>query len=261
MNSGRFIWQELVTDDLAISREFYAELLGWEIRQAADSTAAYEVISVDGSPIGAMHTCDGSGAPAHWLPFIQAADIETVCTRAVSRGGDVIRAQYEHPDFGTGALLADLDGALFVAVDASGGPHAATDMVAWHAIGGRNARQTANFYAEVLDFDVMAHPFTNPAEGFLALCSGGLLAASVFGHNGAVPSTWFHYFSVADLEVSRSMATFLGGKCCTPVMTIAGIGRMAGIIDPTGASFFLAEQELGGVMQQRSAADMVVARS
>ena len=250
MNAGRFVWQELVTDDLAVSREFYAELLGWAIRQAADATSSYEVISVDGAPIGAMHTCDGSGAPSHWLPFIQATDIERVCRRTVDRGGDVIRADFPHSEFGPGALLADLNGALFVAVDSITDTLIGTGAVAWHAIGGRDARQTANFYADVLDFEIMAHPFTNPSDGYLALCSGGSLAAGVFGHNGAPASTWFHYFPVADLDVTRAMAMFLGGKCCTPVMTIAGIGRMAGIIDPTGASFFLMEPEPGSVLER-----------
>jgi predicted enzyme related to lactoylglutathione lyase len=260
MSVGRFIWQELVTDDLTVSREFYAELLGWDIRQAADATDAYEVISVDGSPIGAMHTCDGSGAPAHWLPFIQAADIEAVCVRAVERGGDVIRAQYEQPDFGPGALLADLDGALFVAVDAPSDHCAGSEVVGWRAIGGRNAWQTATFYADVLGFDVMAQPFADPADGFLALCSGGSLAAGVFGHHGAAAATWFQYFAVDDLEVTRTTATYLGGKRSTPVMTIAGIGKMAGIVDPTGASFFLVQREPGGVLRRRAADELISRR-
>jgi predicted enzyme related to lactoylglutathione lyase len=55
-----------------------------------------------------------------------------------------------------------------------------------------------------------------------------------------VPAHWNVYFTVAELEASLKIVTEQGGKVLVPPVSI-GVGRIAVISDPTGATLTLYE--------------------
>jgi predicted enzyme related to lactoylglutathione lyase len=250
MGSGRFIWHELVTEDRFVGR-FYEELFGWEIHSRRNLASDYDVIHAGDQEIGGLAAQDGSGTATHWLPFIETPGLlEAACERAIAAGGDVIQGPRDWRAMGQTALLADPDGALAMAIelypDHSRDLPNAAEGVPWRAVGGRDAMATAAFYAEVFGFETRPHPVAASPNGYQLLCSGDAPAAGVFGHGGRLPSRWHVHFPVVDLDRTRGQATALGGRACTPAMTIPGIGRMCGVIDPAGAIFYLLEADVAG---------------
>ncbi len=51
-----------------------------------------------------------------------------------------------------------------------------------------------------------------------------------------MPPTWVLYVTVSDVETTIALCQKLGGKVLVPPMDIPGVGRMAVIADPQGAS-------------------------
>jgi predicted enzyme related to lactoylglutathione lyase len=254
MGAGKFVWQELITPDIATARAFYADLLGWDIRDVdMGPIGSYPMIHVDGTPIGGFDRSDGSDAGPHWLPYIEVPDtVETASEAAVTAGGDVIRAAQEIPGVGRGALLADPEGALFMAfedlpenkgVDAPVVWPPPPGAVSWYAVGTSDGRKAAEFYAAVFGYDAIDSPQEGTPDDYLVLTTGETMHAGVMTHGGTMPSQWLLYFAVAGIHVTLAKAVEMGGQATTPVVTIPGLGKIAGLIDPTGALFFVHQPE------------------
>src|SRR5260221_1242601 len=47
---GKFVWADLVTDDIPAARKFYSQLFGWTFRTVGD----YVVVCNDDRPLGGM---------------------------------------------------------------------------------------------------------------------------------------------------------------------------------------------------------------
>jgi predicted enzyme related to lactoylglutathione lyase len=60
-------------------------------------------------------------------------------------------------------------------------------------------------------------------------------------HMEHVPSHWNSYITVDDLDAALQKVESAGGKVTMPKMKVMTAGKMAGIADPTGASFMLWE--------------------
>ena len=51
---GRFVWHDLVTDDVAASQTFYAALLGWEFEPTTRAGRPYVIARSGGQPTGGI---------------------------------------------------------------------------------------------------------------------------------------------------------------------------------------------------------------
>jgi predicted enzyme related to lactoylglutathione lyase len=51
------------------------------------------------------------------------------------------------------------------------------------------------------------------------------------------PPFWACYVTVDDIDATAARCSALGGKVCMPPMDIPGVGRMAVLQDPQGATF------------------------
>src|SRR5262252_9538448 len=68
IDSGRFVWQDLITQDAAACRSFYERWLGWEFAERTRQGKPYLVASKDGSPFaGIVEVKDPRVARAAWL--------------------------------------------------------------------------------------------------------------------------------------------------------------------------------------------------
>ncbi len=257
MGAGTFIWIELITPDIETATPFYAALLGWDIREVEmGPIGTYSMIHVNGRAIGGFDRSDGSAAGPHWLPYIEVPDtVEAASEAAVAAGGDIIRAAQDIPGVGRGALLADPEGALFMAFEdlpENKGVDAPVDWppplgaVSWYAVGSSDGHTAARFYSAVFGYDAVDSPQAGTPDDYLVLKTGETMHAGIMTHGGTMPSQWLLYFTVADIGAARAQAAELGAQIATPVMTIPEIGKMGGLVDPTGALVFLHQPERTG---------------
>jgi len=114
---GAPCWFELYARDLAQSTSFYAELFGYELRNATGlGGAPYVQLGIGkGAAGGAMQLRPEWGEmPPMWAVYFQTDDLDAAIARAESHGGDLLMAASEVPGVGRFAMLCDPQGASFM---------------------------------------------------------------------------------------------------------------------------------------------------
>lgn len=250
-----FVYHDLMTTDAERARRFYGALLPWELTPRDVSGVPYTDIRVAGAPFGGIMPLDPAhGIPSHWMSYVQVADLDAACARVAPAGGTVRLGPHPIPD-GSGrfAILQDPTGA-YVSLLQMVAPLPSPDVPApggawWHELITPDPVRAGAFYAAVVGWtveDAMTMPDGSRYRFFKAgdRNVGGLMACPP----GAPPvAAWQLY--VALEEVAAVMPTVahaqrLGATVAWPVMDVPGVGRMAGIQDPTGAHLALGAAEM-----------------
>ena len=110
---GKFVWHDLVTDDVSKAKEFYAALFGWSFEKSGE----YTLILNNGTPIGGMLEIkpdSQSKAEAVWLPSMSVADVDKSIAYVKSQKGEVLKGPIDMEERGRGVLVSDPHGAQLV---------------------------------------------------------------------------------------------------------------------------------------------------
>jgi uncharacterized protein len=109
---GAFIWSELSTSDLAKSKAFYGDVLGW----GWGGSDEYAEAQVAGRTIGGVMPRPKempAEVPDNWLVYFGSSDVDADSSRAVELGGTVVVPPTDIPSTGRFAVLMDPQGAAF----------------------------------------------------------------------------------------------------------------------------------------------------
>lgn len=100
---GRIAWFDLSTTDLARSKAFYAELLGWEFAPVQGTDQAAEIV-VGGAGIGTLRVADGAISVFNGVVYVQVTDLPASCQRATELGASIAPGFPFNLPGGTGAI-------------------------------------------------------------------------------------------------------------------------------------------------------------
>src|SRR5262245_51448076 len=118
---GKFVWADLVTDDVPAARRFYGRLFGWTFRDIG----GYVVAANDERPLCGMfqrsRPADRPDARPRWFGHISVGNVEKTQRTVTKAGGRVLVAPQKFPGRGEQAIFADSEGALFGAIKSSSG--------------------------------------------------------------------------------------------------------------------------------------------
>ena len=117
-NHGRFIWYELMTNDVDGAKRFYDDVVGWHHEDMpGPHDMTYTVVKANGDGVGGMMPIPADakamGVPPNWSGYICVDDCDAAAAKIKSLGGQVIRAPEDIPDIGRFAVVADPQGAVF----------------------------------------------------------------------------------------------------------------------------------------------------
>ena len=87
-HEGKFVWNDLITDDVVSAKAFYGPLLGW-IFEEMDH---YTVIENNGTNIGGIYQVEAgeeSHGAARWISSLSVADVDEAASLVVEEGGQV----------------------------------------------------------------------------------------------------------------------------------------------------------------------------
>lgn len=243
---GKFVWADLVTDDVPAARKFYAQLFGWTFRDLGN----YTIAANDERPLGGMFQrakpADASAKP-RWFGYLSVPNVaraEQVVTKA---GGKTLAAPQKMPKRGEQAVFADTEGAVFGVVKSSAGdpqdfqPEPG-DWI-WIQLLSRDAKKAAEFYRAVGGYDVIENTATNRASDYV-LASEGYARATVRtipGNYEQVKPNWLPFVRVKSVPESVAQTRQLGGKVLIEPKAEVFQGKVAVIADPTGAAIGLLE--------------------
>jgi predicted enzyme related to lactoylglutathione lyase len=237
---GKFIWFDLVTDDLAASRAFYGAVFGWTFHATGPGAGDYTVVQLGGRAIGGMLMPQGA-TPAHarWISLMSVADAAGVAQRTQLSGGKVLVEPHAVPARGTHALLADPEGAVFGVLHSSSGdttdaPVSDGDFF-WVDLFSKDPAGAAAFYRSLMGYAV--HPYAPEGLGVkrLLLSAQGVARAGI----GELPrsdmrAAWLPYVLVGDVPQTLERVARHGGRVLLAPRTEVLDGQLAIVADPRG---------------------------
>lgn len=122
METGRFVWHDLASEDVERAADFYAAAFGWQCRTAQANGGVYLRLSVGGRDVASLYRIGERarerGMRAHWTPYVAVRSIDAAAAQTVSAGGTVLVRPFEVVEPGACvvariAMIADPDGAIF----------------------------------------------------------------------------------------------------------------------------------------------------
>jgi uncharacterized protein len=233
---GKFVWADLVTDDVPVARKFYAQLFGWQFWDMGNYTIALN----DERPLCGMfqrlRPKDRVAEP-RWFGYISVGSVERAQGAVTKAGGRVLAAPRQMPKRG-------------VVKSSAGDPE---DFLAepgdwiWIQLLSRDARKAAEFYRKVAGYDVVENTANNRLNDYV-LTSKGYARATVRtipSANTQVQPTWLPFVRVKNVGESAAQAKQLGGKVRIEPKPELFDGKVAVIADPTGAVIGILEWREG----------------
>ena len=242
--TGKFVWHDLLTDDVELATRFYSELLGWEFERGSRLGRPYYLARLDGAYVGGvvpLKPREPRRRVSQWVGYVSVPSVEQAARKAEAAGGSVARGPLNVGDVGRAALVRDPAGAPFGLATAAAGDPAdesdpATGRFFWMEYLARDVPAALDFYRDVVGYRVDA---AAGASGYFLLETdrdrAGLYANPVTD----APPVWLPYIRVEDPAALAVRVAELGGRVLLDPASGARDGSFAIVADPSGAVFAL----------------------
>lgn len=238
---GKFVWFDLVTDDLAVEEKFYSAVFGWKFRVVGSSPQSYTVITNGADDIGGMFfraRPSNEAKSARWLSYLSVSDPAAAERYAKQQGSTVIVPLATIAGRGMHLLLRDPQGAVFGLLKTQLGdpPDSPVEPgdVFWMDLLTPDPVRASAFYSGLAGYDVTL-PEDDDARKRIVLASEGFARAGVVPLPPAVKqSGWLMYILVDDIPAALAAVAAAGGTVLLQPRADLLDGKVAIIQDPRG---------------------------
>jgi predicted enzyme related to lactoylglutathione lyase len=251
---GTPCWVDLLSSDKAKSTAFYGALFGWEFTDSGEDFGHYVTATKDGlAVVGMADNRPETGMPDFWSTYFASTDVESTVASATAAGASVFMPAMAVGDVGTMAMLGDTSGGSFGLWQA--GTHTGFNRynehgaVAWNEYHSKNFTESKQFYEAIFGWGWEIGGDTDDFRYYSATVDGQTVAGMMDSASflpAEVPSHWSVYFEVDSVDDTVAQATELGGSLVRPAEDTP-FGRLADLIDPTGANFKLHQETPGNI--------------
>lgn len=116
--TGDPCWIDLMTDSIERSHAFYSQLFGWTFTDSGAEFGHYNMVTLDGAPIGGAmeNSAAAAGMPPemaeialgnYWSTYLHTDDIEALARRAGSHGTQVLGGAMQVGELGWSVEVLD----------------------------------------------------------------------------------------------------------------------------------------------------------
>jgi uncharacterized protein len=245
MESGRFVWHDLMTRDVSAAKQFYGGLFGWRFEDTKRNDRAYVLARVGSEPVAGF--VDVSAIPdagPQWISFMSVDDVDKTVALVQSEGGKVLLDPREVPSIARAAVVADPQGAplglaqLRRSVPDPEQPKAS--HMFWQEYLARDAAKALAFYKRLAGYESAVTDTSLGIEYHVLRKSRG--RAGLFqlpATTKDVEPNWLPYVLVNDPAGLAAKVPGLGGRVLVPAAAERRNGSLVVIADPGGAPLAL----------------------
>jgi predicted enzyme related to lactoylglutathione lyase len=238
---GKFIWADLVTDDVRTVRGFYYELFHWQFQERGDYTIGFNNDRPLCGLIQRARPPENPEAHPRWFGYISVSNVQRAQKAATKAGGRVLAEAKKFPKRGEQAVFTDPEGAIFGVLKSSSGDIedflAAPGDWIWIQLLSRDAKKASEFYSAVAGYEVVPNANPKGLSDYI-LTSEGYARATVRTLATADPKvrpSWLPFVRVEHIAQTLKRTGELGGKVLIEPKPELLNGKVAVIADPTGA--------------------------
>jgi uncharacterized protein len=246
---GCFVWYELTTIDADAAKTFYADVVGWDLRDASMPGAAYTLFTAGEVPVAGLTGLSAEarkmGAQPRWTGYVGVDDVDAATDRLRHLGGAVYVPPTDVPDVSRFSIVADPQAATLALVKwlnpGQEQPAAPTSPghVGWHELSAVDWEKAFAFYVELFGWQKVDADFGEIGT-YLLFSAGGHSIGGMFTKPPTVPMPfWLYYFNVGDVDAAAKRVKAGGGKILEGPIEARGGNRIARCTDPQGAMFAL----------------------
>jgi len=245
---GKFIWHDLLTDDLAAARNFYQSLFAWEFKGRGGDDAPYLTAYNGDIPVCGIVKSDrleSDRSESRWIGYISVPDVQQSAGTILRMQGIIFVLPRELSDRGIVALAGDPWGANFGLIKTwDGDPEEKEPQIndwLWDELLTASPDSMAGFYQEVFKYTRDVNKIESENKYTILKSKSGVCAGISHLTNINMSPFWLSYIRVENINTIMDRSQTLGGKIihvskAGPDKTSAAI-----IADPTGAIFGVQE--------------------
>ena len=245
---GRWVWAELMADDVDVEKRFYRDVFGWQYETYGTGKDTYTLIRVDGEPIAGIvpyaKPVDADRS-AKWLAFMSVPDLDRAAEQAAASGGRVLVPPRNLAGRGAVAVLQDREGAIFGVIHATGGDPPdvlpSTNTWLWIELWAKDRSLMADFYRPIGAYAIERQEDIGDRPEIRLVAGGYPRAAVLELERKDLPSTWLPYIRVGDLRQTLARIERAGGNVVVPPSPTVRNGKVAVFLDPLGAALAVAQ--------------------
>lgn len=252
---GAFIWYELLTPDAEASKQFYDDVVGWNIGEAAPEYKGYRMINrSDGKFAGGVMEITSEmqqhGARPTWLAYLSVNDVDQAVKHVESAGGKTLMAPFDIPNVGRIAMVTDPQGAPFYLmkpIPPADDPNAVSDVfspseqqrVGWNELQTSDVDAARRFYGEQFGWNTDEFMDMGDMGKYYFIHQGGQRVGALFNAANGQPPHFRFYFRVPSIARAKDIAESKGATIhMGPHQVPTGDWIIIGG-DPQGAEFAL----------------------
>jgi len=231
---GKFVWNDLLTDNVPAAKDFYGRLFGWTF----ETSGNYTVIRNNGRSIAGIAEIRGSAnnpSVSRWLCTLSVADVDKAVALVAEAGGVVNEGPLDLVNRGKGALVRDPQGAQLMLLYAKDGDpedeESAMGAWLWHELWSNKTDESLAFYQKLAVYDFEG----DPADYLILTKKGQWRAGIRYVDDSELEMRWVPVVRVADTEEIAARARQLGGKVLVDPRPTQDGGSVALLSDPMEA--------------------------
>ncbi len=246
---GRFLWYELMTNDIEAAKAFYGEVVGWSAK-SVEAPMPYTMWNVGESPKAGLfklpQEAAAMGVPPHWMAYVGTPDVDATVAKAQELGAKVLVPVKEVPSVGRFATLSDPQGVTFSPFTPSE-PEAAPLKQAdigeftWHELVTDDWSSAWSFYETLFGWNKTDSMEMGPMGTYQMWGLGEHTLGGMYNKPADMPAPphWLYYIHVPDVEAAAKRVTALGGKVINGPVEVPGGDMVIQCMDPQNAAFAL----------------------
>lgn len=256
IQTGGFIWYELMSSDPEASKRFYDAVVGWDIGPAVQEFNGYRMIGrSDGKAAGGVlpltDEMQQHGARPAWLGYIHVADVDRSVASIEQSGGKTYMAPFDISQVGRVAMVADPSGSPFYImkpIPPANDPNAQSDVfsvdqpqhVRWNELSSADQDGAIGFYSRHFGWVQDGAMPMGEMGDYKFIYANGVRIGAVMRKPPQLPvSMWTFYIGVEDIDRASEAVTNGGGQILHGPNEIPGGEYSLNGMDPQGASFGL----------------------
>ena len=247
--TGKFVWVDLLSENVRQAKEFYGGLFGWEF-EALDDDGIYTLIRYRERYIGGIfYTDELEDQPeSRWITYLSVPDVDLATKLATDRGGEIRLKPVNYPDRGRFSIVSDPQGAIVALLHSSSGDLQARELEVnvwmWNELWTTNIDGAFDFYRELAGYEREPYDAIEGQSYYLMKRDGRYRAGMIQLPWEDVDPNWIPYILVEDPAGIAAKAEALGGEVLLSSQSVVH-GGSAVIADPSGAVFAVQVQPSG----------------
>lgn len=241
---GRFVWCDLLSNDLPAAQTFYEGLFGWTFVQQKD----YTIVMNQGQPIAGMVQVNSeSKNDAYWISYLSVPDVKLAAEKVVQNKGAILKGPGMMLNRGEYVAITDPQGARLVLLHADGGDPDHVEPLAgdwlWYELWTSDTDSALSFYEDLVGYSTAPvtdmdqdRQDTESRDSYQVLTKDGHWCAGLTTIPFVeVPPQWVPAVRVDNIFPIIAKVEQLGGRILVKPSHPLSDGTVALIEDPAGA--------------------------